>query len=60
MPSSIAFSVPEKNALAEQSVGSPVGIIKTRNHGSQQLRTSVPLNYPLLPGDTIKVDERWF
>jgi len=32
----------------------------TRNYGGQQIRTTVPLNYPLLPGDTIKVDERWF
>ena len=32
----------------------------TRNYGGQQIRTSVPLNYPLLPGDTIKIDERWF
>ena len=32
----------------------------TRNYGGQQVRTSVPLNYPLLPGDTIKIDERWF
>jgi polysaccharide export outer membrane protein len=32
----------------------------TRNYGGQQIRTTVPLHYPLLPGDTIKVDERWF
>jgi polysaccharide export outer membrane protein len=32
----------------------------TRNYGGQQIRTSVPLNYPLLPGDTVMVKERWF
>jgi len=32
----------------------------TRNVGGRQIRTSVPLNYPLLPGDTIQVKERWF
>jgi polysaccharide export outer membrane protein len=32
----------------------------TRNAPGQQMRGSVPLNFPLLPGDTIVVKERWF
>ena len=32
----------------------------TRNAPGQQMRGSVPLNYPLRPGDTIVVKERWF
>ncbi len=32
----------------------------TRNYGGRQVRTSVPLNQPMLPGDTIQVEERWF
>lgn len=32
----------------------------TRNAPGQQMRGNVPLNYPLLPGDTIVVKERWF
>ena len=32
----------------------------TRNSGGQQFRGEVPLNYPLKPGDTIQVKERWF
>lgn len=31
-----------------------------RNHGGRQFRTTVPLNQPMLPGDTIQVEERWF
>jgi polysaccharide export outer membrane protein len=32
----------------------------TRNLPGQQIKGDVPLNYPLRPGDTIVVKERWF
>jgi polysaccharide export outer membrane protein len=32
----------------------------TRNAPGQQVHGLVPLNYPLKPGDTIVVKERWF
>ena len=32
----------------------------TRKTGGQQIRTEVPLDYPVRPGDTILVKERWF
>lgn len=32
----------------------------TRNAPGQQFKGNVPLNYPLRPGDTILVKERWF
>lgn len=32
----------------------------TRNAGGQQFKGDVPLNYPLRPGDTVVVKERWF
>ncbi len=32
----------------------------TRNAGGQQIHGDVPLNYPLRPGDTVVVKERWF
>jgi len=32
----------------------------TRNLPGQQMRGEVPLNFPLKPGDTIVVKERWF
>ena len=32
----------------------------TRNADGQQFRGKVPMNTPLRPGDTLKVDERWF
>lgn len=32
----------------------------TRNVDGQQVRADVPMNYPLLPGDTVMVKERWF
>jgi polysaccharide export outer membrane protein len=32
----------------------------TRNIPGQQFKGDVPLNYPLRPGDTIAVKERWF
>ena len=32
----------------------------TRNMGSQQIHQRVPLGYPLRPGDTVVVKERWF
>jgi len=35
-------------------------VILTRNYGGQQMRMNVPLTYPLRPGDTVSVQERWF
>ena len=32
----------------------------TRNNGPQRFTGDVPLNYPLQPGDTVVVKERWF
>jgi polysaccharide export outer membrane protein len=32
----------------------------TRNVNGQITRGKVPLNFPLRPGDTITVNERWF
>lgn len=32
----------------------------TRNMGGQQIHQQVPLGYPLRPGDTVEVKERWF
>jgi hypothetical protein len=32
----------------------------TRNADGQQYKGDVPLNYPMRPGDTIVVKERWF
>jgi len=32
----------------------------TRNNATQRFKGEVPLNYPLRPGDTIVVKERWF
>jgi polysaccharide export outer membrane protein len=32
----------------------------TRNAGAQRFTGNVPLNYPMRPGDTIVVKERWF
>jgi polysaccharide export outer membrane protein len=32
----------------------------TRSGGGQQIHGDVPLNYPLRPGDTVVVKERWF
>ena len=32
----------------------------TRKAGGQQTHTEVPLDYPLRPGDTVLVKERWF
>jgi protein involved in polysaccharide export with SLBB domain len=32
----------------------------TRSAGGQQIHGDVPLNYPLRPGDTVVVKERWF
>ena len=32
----------------------------TRKAGGQQIRSNVPLDYPIRPGDTILVKERWF
>ena len=35
-------------------------VILTRGLNGQQVRMAVPVNYPLRPGDTISVRERWF
>jgi len=35
-------------------------MILTRNYNGQQVRMAVPPNYPLRPGDTVSVRERWF
>jgi polysaccharide export outer membrane protein len=32
----------------------------TRNASGQRFTGDVPLNYPMRPGDTIVVKERWF
>jgi polysaccharide export outer membrane protein len=32
----------------------------SRTIGGQTTRASVPLTYPLRPGDTLRIDERWF
>ena len=40
--------------------GSHESVILSRNYNGQQVRMAVPLNYPLRPGDTISVRERWF
>ena len=32
----------------------------TRNMPNQRFKGDVPLNYPLRPGDTVVVKERWF
>jgi polysaccharide export outer membrane protein len=34
-------------------------ITVTRNMGGEMLRQDVPLNYPIRPGDTITISERW-
>jgi polysaccharide export outer membrane protein len=35
-------------------------VVLTRKAGNQQIHTEVPLDYPVRPGDTILVKERWF
>jgi polysaccharide export outer membrane protein len=35
-------------------------VILNRTYNGQQIRMSVPLTYPLRPGDTVNVQERWF
>jgi polysaccharide export outer membrane protein len=35
-------------------------VILTRNYQGRQVRMAVPLAFPLRPGDTINVQERWF
>jgi len=35
-------------------------VVLIRNFNGQQMRMAVPLSYPLRPGDTINVQERWF
>jgi polysaccharide export outer membrane protein len=32
----------------------------TRSAPGQQIKTEVPLGYPVRPGDTVLVKERWF
>jgi polysaccharide export outer membrane protein len=35
-------------------------VVLIRNYNGQQMRMTVPLSYPLRPGDTINIQERWF
>jgi polysaccharide biosynthesis/export protein len=35
-------------------------VVLIRSFNGQQMRMAVPLSYPLRPGDTINVQERWF
>ncbi len=35
-------------------------VVLTRNYYGQQMRIGIPLSFPLRPGDTISVQERWF
>jgi protein involved in polysaccharide export with SLBB domain len=35
-------------------------ILLSRNYNGRSIRLSVPLTFPLRPGDTINVQERWF
>lgn len=35
-------------------------VVVTRTVRGQQVRTTVPTSYPLRPGDTVNVQERWF
>jgi len=35
-------------------------VVLIRSYNGQQVRMSVPMGYPLRPGDTINVQERWF
>ncbi len=35
-------------------------VIITRNMDGQMLREKMPLNYPIRPGDTVTIGERWF
>ncbi len=35
-------------------------VILNRNYMGRQVRLAVPLNFPLRPGDTVSVQERWF
>ncbi len=44
--------------FAPRAVRQSVVLIRTYN--GQQMRMTVPLGYPLRPGDTINVQERWF
>jgi Polysaccharide biosynthesis/export protein/SLBB domain len=36
------------------------GVIVNRNNNGHPLRMAVPLSFPLRPGDTVNVQERWF
>ena len=36
------------------------GVIVNRNNYGHPVRMSVPLTFPLRPGDTVNVQERWF
>lgn len=35
-------------------------VIISRNSGGQALRFEVPITYPICPGDTVQIQERWF
>ncbi|GLK55650.1 polysaccharide export outer membrane protein [Methylopila capsulata] len=53
-----------ENAVAIASGFSPRAQKKTveltRRHGDRVFKAEVPLTYPVRPGDTITVEERWF
>lgn len=36
------------------------GVMVSRNYLGRQIRIAVPLTFPLRPGDTVNVQERWF
>jgi polysaccharide export outer membrane protein len=35
-------------------------VIISRNSGGSTVRFEVPITYPICPGDTVQVEERWF
>ncbi len=53
-----------QNAVAIAGGFSPRAVQKTieltRRHGDRVYKAEVPLTYPVRPGDTITVNERWF
>ncbi|MEJ2434487.1 MAG: SLBB domain-containing protein, partial [Pseudolabrys sp.] len=53
-----------ENAVAVAGGFSPRAYKKTveltRNGGGQRATRDVPLDYPMRPGDTVVVKERWF
>jgi polysaccharide biosynthesis/export protein len=35
-------------------------VFLTRSYYGQQVKIAVPMTFPLRPGDTVNVQERWF